>query len=128
MVIKVTNIYKHEIVDTRAYILDLASTNFLFQKFQTKKQPFFCISASRTANAGAFNLRQIILGTFDQRIHTTGQADTMDIFNKTYKEILGIETVPGTNMPANFGHMVGYDSQYYGYMVSFKISHIFHSS
>jgi len=74
--------------------------------------------ASRLANAGAFNLRQIILGTFDHKIHTTGQADTMDIFNKTYKEILGIETVPGTNMPANFGHMVGYDAQYYGYLWS----------
>ena len=71
------------------------------------------------ANAGAFNLRQIILGTFDQRIHTTGQADTTDIFSQTYMEILGIETIPGTNMPANFGHMVGYDSQYYGYLVSF---------
>ena len=59
------------------------------------------------------------MGTFDHKIHTTGQADTMDIFNKTYKEILGIETVPGTNMPANFGHMVGYDAQYYGYLVSF---------
>merc|ERR1711934_698164 len=32
--------------------------------------------ASRIANAGAFNLRQIILGTFDQRIHTTGKVDT----------------------------------------------------
>ena len=72
------------------------------------------------ANAGAFNLRQIILGTFDQRIHTTGQADTTDIFSQTYMEILGIETIPGTNMPANFGHMVGYDSQYYGYLVSFQ--------
>ena len=73
------------------------------------------------ANAGAFNLRQIILGTFDQRIHTTGQADTTDIFSQTYMEILGIETIPGTNMPANFGHMVGYDSQYYGYLVSLLV-------
>ena len=78
--------------------------------------------ASRIANAGAFNLRQIILGTFDQRIHTTGQANTMEVFASTYREILGIEPPEGTNMPANFGHMGGgYDAQYYGYLVS----HIF---
>ena len=75
--------------------------------------------ASRRANAGAFNLRQIILSTFDQRIHTTGKADTAAIFSSTYKEILGIEPPSGTNMPANFGHMGGgYDAQYYGYLVS----------
>ena len=75
--------------------------------------------ASRIANAGAFNLRQIILGTFDQKIHTTGKANTMEVFANTYKEILGIETPEGTNMPANFGHMGGgYDAQYYGYLVS----------
>ena len=104
--------------------------------------------ASRIANAGAFNLRQIILGTFDQRIHTTGnlfsaielynndyhrliwsyaiicyfyiigKANTQDIFASTYKDIIGIDTIPNTNMPANFGHMVGYDAQYYGYLVS----------
>ena len=76
--------------------------------------------ASRKANAGAFNLRQVILGTFDQRIHTTGKADTTKVFSETYKEILGIETPAGTNMPANFGHMAGgYDAQYYGYLVSY---------
>jgi len=75
--------------------------------------------ASRKANAGAFNLRQVILGTFDQRIHTTGKADTTKVFSDTYKEILGVETPAGTNMPANFGHMAGgYDAQYYGYMWS----------
>ena len=36
--------------------------------------------ASRKANAGGFNLRQIILGTFDQRIHNTGAADTQRLF------------------------------------------------
>ena len=81
--------------------------------------------ASRIANAGAFNLRQIILGTFDQRIHTTGQANTMEVFASTYREILGIEPPEGTNMPANFGHMGGgYDAQYYGYLVS----HIFYDT
>ena len=31
---------------------------------------------SRLANAGGFNLRQIILATFDQQAHTRGEADT----------------------------------------------------
>ena len=81
--------------------------------------------ASRKANAGAFNLRQVILGTFDQRIHTTGKADTTKVFSETYKEILGIETPAGTNMPANFGHMAGgYDAQYYGYLVSYFLFYV----
>jgi len=74
--------------------------------------------ASRKANAGAFNLRQIILGTFDQTVHTRGTADTARIFDQTYQDILGIPTIPGTNMTASWGHMCGYDAQYYGYMWS----------
>ena len=73
--------------------------------------------ASRKANAGAFNLRQIILGTFDQAIHTRGSADTAKVFEDTYKDILGISTIEGTNMTSAWGHMCGYDAQYYGYMV-----------
>ena len=48
-----------------------------------------------------------------------GKADTQKIFSDAYKEIIGIDTIQNTNMPANFGHMVGYDAQYYGYLVSF---------
>ena len=46
-----------------------------------------------------------------------GKADTRKIFADTYKEIIGIDTIENTNMPANFGHMIGYDAQYYGYLV-----------
>lgn len=77
---------------------------------------------SRLASAAAFNLRQIIFGTFDLRIHTVQKADTQEIFSQTYKDIIGIESIPDTSMPANFGHMVGYDAQYYGYMVKHKYS------
>lgn len=77
------------------------------------------LAKSRKANAGGFNLRQIILGTFDQSIHTRGKADTQALFSQTYKDIMGIEPIPNTNMPANFGHLSkGYDAQYYGYLVS----------
>ena len=80
------------------------------------------LAKSRQANAGGFNLRQIILSTFDQAIHTRGEADTKALFTQTYKDIMGIEPIPNTNMPANFGHLAGgYDAQYYGYLVSFYI-------
>lgn len=76
------------------------------------------LQKSRKANAGGFNLRQIILGTFDQTIHTRGQADTKSLFAQTYRDIMDIEPIPNTNMPANFGHLAGgYDAQYYGYLV-----------
>lgn len=80
------------------------------------------LAKSRKANAGGFNLRQIILGTFDQTIHTRGEADTKALFTQTYKNIMDIEPIPNTNMPANFGHLAGgYDAQYYGYLVSFSL-------
>lgn len=74
---------------------------------------------SRKANAGVFNLRQILLGTFDQTIHRLNEADTATIFSNLSQEILGFPATPGTNMPASFGHLAGgYDSQYYGYLWS----------
>merc|ERR1719464_2590685 len=77
--------------------------------------------ASKKANAGGFNLRQITLATFDQRLHTSPKDTKIDsaaLVAKTYKEIVGIDAIPGTNFAAIFGHLVGYDAQYYGYLWS----------
>jgi len=75
--------------------------------------------ASKNANAGGFNLRQVFLASFDQRLHTMkGAPDTAQLIKDTYKEIVGIDTIPGTNFAAIFGHLVGYDAQYYGYLWS----------
>jgi len=74
--------------------------------------------ASKNANAGVFNLRQILLATFDQRLHQGEKVDTADLMAKLSMEIIGVETIPGTNFASHFGHLVGYDAQYYGYMWS----------
>uniref|UniRef100_T1IK18 Peptidase M3A/M3B catalytic domain-containing protein n=1 Tax=Strigamia maritima TaxID=126957 RepID=T1IK18_STRMM len=75
--------------------------------------------ASQKANAGIFNLRQIVLAEFDQMIHTRGEANTQQIFNQVFEKIIGIPTIERTNMSASFTHLAGgYDAQYYGYLAS----------
>jgi len=75
--------------------------------------------ASKNANAGGFTLRQIFLATFDQRLHSSkGKVETASLIRDIYKEIVGLDTIPGTNFAAIFGHLVGYDAQYYGYLWS----------
>lgn len=75
--------------------------------------------ASRLANAGWFNMRQILLGTFDQTIHSLSKANTVDIFRKLSEELVCIRPSENTNMPASFEHLAGgYDAQYYGYLWS----------
>jgi len=77
--------------------------------------------ASKNANAGGLNLRQVFFATFDQRLHSSKtKVDTAELVKTTFKEIVGIDMIPGTNLAAGFGHLVGlgYDAQYYGYLWS----------
>ena len=60
---------------------------------------------SRTANIGGKSMRQIYFGIFDQILHTRGEANTQQIANSLYKELMGIEQIEGTNMAASFGHL-----------------------
>lgn len=76
---------------------------------------------SREANTGLLNKRQLVFGLFDQRIHgikAKEKIDTAAIVEELQSSIMGVPATPGTNFAASFGHMVGYDSQYYGYMWS----------
>jgi thimet oligopeptidase len=74
---------------------------------------------SKNANAGAFNIRQLFFGLFDQTIHSRSQVSTAEIYNGLLKELLKMEASPDSNGSASFGHMAGgYDATYYGYLWS----------
>jgi len=74
---------------------------------------------SRNANAGLLNMRQVLLATFDQVIHTSTSADTAAELARLTQELMTVPATPGTNMAASFGHLAGgYDAQYYGYLWS----------
>lgn len=61
----------------------------------------------------------MFFGLFDQTIHSQPESDTTTLWHKLKKEVTLVESTPGTNPAASFGHLAGgYDAQYYGYLYS----------
>lgn len=77
------------------------------------------IKNADNANAGYFNLRQIVLATFDQKIHQNGSLKPRKAYSDTMQELLGMVPSPDTFFPGNFLHVMdSYDAGYYSYMWS----------
>ena len=72
---------------------------------------------------GHHNKRQLLFGSVDLWYHTAhinelNKMDVISIYDEAHKNILERDNVDGTCMIASFGHMVGYDAGYYGYLRS----------
>ena len=68
---------------------------------------------------GIFNARQISYGLLDMAIHSSTIPDNpWEFQNNLNKKLFGWEISPKSNMLANWSHMIGYDSLYYGYLWS----------
>jgi thimet oligopeptidase len=76
--------------------------------------------AARSLGSGMETEHQIYYGMVDQKYHTVpgGVIDT----SKTGVDMMGqieqYKGVPGTYFEASFGHLVGYEAAYYGYLWS----------
>lgn len=73
---------------------------------------------SRLANVGMMNVRQVVLSLFDLDAHSGEKCDTQASFAAKWNSLTTLNSTPGTNFAASFGHLMGgYDSGYYSYLV-----------
>lgn len=88
---------------------------------RTKKLPDDLLNkmlAAKNVNSGLATLRQLHFGSVDQAYHGKPPSDTTRAYARLAKEVALIPMSPGTHPEASFGHLVGYDAGYYGYMWS----------
>ena len=72
---------------------------------------------SRNANEGLGAQRQLAFALFDQALHgPEPPSDISRLYTQVYGSVTGFVPTEGTCMPASFGHLCGYDAQYYGYL------------
>jgi len=76
---------------------------------------------ARTLGSGIETAAQLYLGQMDQAFHTApnGEIDTTKTAIKIYNDLLPYAPVDGSLYPqSSFGHLVGYQGAYYGYLWS----------
>ncbi len=74
--------------------------------------------AAKNVNSGLVNLRQLLFGSVDQAYHGVPPSDTTAVYERLSKDVAMIPMTPGTHPEASFGHLMGYDAGYYGYLWS----------
>ncbi|EKD23595.1 MAG: hypothetical protein ACD_81C00214G0001, partial [uncultured bacterium] len=74
---------------------------------------------SKNHAQGYFILRQLFLGMLDMTFHTaTEPIDPAQVYSDLYKQMFELESAQDQLWPAGFGHLMGYDAGYYGYLWS----------
>ena len=78
--------------------------------------------AAKNVNSGLNTLQQIFYGIYDFTLHDGfdpfGEFNTTDLAELLQNEITLYPYLDGTHMQASFGHLVGYEAAYYGYLWS----------
>jgi thimet oligopeptidase len=76
--------------------------------------------AARTLGSGIDTEGQMYLGEMDQAFHTApgGNVDPVKVAQDIYAKTTIYKPQPGNLFPASFGHLVGYNGAYYGYLWS----------
>ena len=74
--------------------------------------------AARRLNTAVQQLRQVQFGLLDARLHGPGTKKDLNAIARATSDVSLMPFHEGTFYPASFGHLMGYDASYYGYMWS----------
>jgi len=104
------------------WVWDKKMLNILSEHYKTKKN----LPKEMLANMlkGKMHMvsygvvRQLIFALFDLKLHTENIKDASSLYAQLVKKHTGIGLPKTQIFPAGFGHMMGYDAGYYGYMWS----------
>ena len=101
-----------------AGILQSLSGHYLDHSKKLPNELLSKMLAAKNVNSGLVNLRQLLFGSVDQLYHGTPPSDTTAAYARLSADIAMIPTSLGTHPEASFGHLMGYDAGYYGYLWS----------
>lgn len=78
------------------------------------------IVAARNLGSGLSTEGQVFLGLMDMAYHTepSGEVDTTAVRARVYADTRLFDAIENLPSQANFGHLVGYEAGYYGYLWS----------
>ena len=101
-----------------AEVLQSLSGHYQDRSKKLPKELLDKMLAAKNVNSGLVNLRQLLFGSVDQAYHDAPPSDTTAVYARLSKDVAMIPTTPGTHPEASFGHLMGYDAGYYGYLWS----------
>lgn len=101
-------------------MLEKISGHYTDSKKKLPKDLVAKMLKARDFNQSNIYTRQLWYGTIDMTYHSNPPTslDTTQVQQKLYKEIVGVEPMPESKFEAGFGHLMGYDAGYYGYIWS----------
>lgn len=103
-------------------IIAAMSSHYQTQAPMPKKMIDDLVSAKHFMRASHI-MGQAVYGMFDMKLHMGGKVPSLNkLFMQMSRQYLGIELPKESLFPAGFGHIMGYDAGYYGYMWSLVYS------
>ena len=106
-------------------VLDTFAADYRDPSKKVPAEVIDALKSARTATSGMFYRRQLSFGLLDLTLHTqtkpNSDLDVIALSNSVLARV-SVAPPPDTSFATYFGHLMGYDAAYYGYLWSLSIA------